>query len=107
VVALPERVTTIDDVVSSSHESRGVGSQEDGKTVQVIDGTKTLLRSLVNPDTLLSLKSWNAVECSVHVTWGDGVDTNLVASPFSGKRLGHLNNGGLGGVVARLLPVNC
>lgn len=66
---LPEGVSTVDDTVVSGHESTAVTGKVDSQVVEVVNGTETLLWSVVDPDTLLSIESWDTVEGGVHVTW--------------------------------------
>lgn len=100
---LPESVATVDDVVGAGHVGRGVRSEVHGQTVEVVDGTETLLWGVVDPDDLLGIESGDAVEGGVHVTGGNAVDADAVASPLSGERLGHHDHTGLGRVVSVLL----
>lgn len=100
---LPECVTTVDQAVVSGHVSRALAREIDGQVVEVVNGAKTLLGGVVDPDTLLGLEGRDTVEGSVHVSGGDCVDTDLVASPFGGERLCELDNSSLGGIVAGLL----
>lgn len=92
-----------DVLTASSHVRRTVRGEEDGKVVELVNVSETLLRGVVNPDPLLSVKGGDTVQCGVHVTRRDGVDTDAVAGPLGGERAGELNDSGLGGVVARLL----
>ena len=101
--SLPQTVATVDDAVVAGHEGRAFAGKVNGEVVEVIDVAQTLLRGVVNPDPLLRLKSWNAVEGGVHVAGADGVDADTVASPLSGQRLRELHDGGLAGVVTGLL----
>lgn len=100
---LPDRVTAVDEAVVAGHEARTVGGEVDGEVVEVVNGTETLLRGLVDPDALLSVEGGDTVERGVHVAGADGVDADLVTGPLSGEGLGELDDAGLGGVVARLL----
>jgi len=92
-----------DVLTGSSHVRRAVRGEEDSKVVELVNISETLLRSVVNPNPLLSIEGGDTVECGVHVTGGDGVDTDAVASPLSGERTSKLNDSSLRGVVAGLL----
>jgi hypothetical protein len=100
---LPDRVTAVDQAVVAGHEAGTLRGEVDGQVVEVINVAETLLGGLVDPDTLLGVKGGNAVEGGVHVTGGDGVDTDAVTGPLGSEGLGELHNTGLGGVVAGLL----
>jgi hypothetical protein len=100
---LPDGIATVDQAVVAGHEAGTVGGEVNGKVVQVVDSTETLLRGLIDPDALLGVKSGDTVERSVHVARADGVDANLVTGPLGGEGLGELDNAGLGGVVTGLL----
>ena len=92
-----------DVLTGSSHVRRAVRGEEDSKVVELVNISETLLRSVVNPDPLLSVEGGDTVKSGVHVTRGDGVDTDAVAGPLGGERTSKLNDSGLGGVVAGLL----
>lgn len=62
-------VATINDDIAASHEGGGIGSEEDGETVEVLDGTKAVLRSKGAPDLLLGVEGWDVVQGGIHVTW--------------------------------------
>lgn len=100
---LPDGVAAVDQAVVARHEAGTVGGEVHGQVVEVVDGTETLLRGLVNPDALLSVKSRNTVEGGVHVAGADGVHANLVTGPLGGEGLGELDDTGLGRVVTGLL----
>lgn len=65
--------------------------------------SKTTHRSTLLPELLLGVERRNLVESSVHVTRGDGVNTDAVLGPFRSKRLSEVNNTSLGRIVAALL----
>jgi hypothetical protein len=100
---LPDGVTAVDEAVVAGHETRAVGGEVNSQVVQVIDGTETLLRSLVDPDALLGVEGGNAVQGGVHVARADGVHADLVTGPLGGEGLGELDDTSLGRVVTRLL----
>lgn len=100
---LPQSVPSVDKTVVAGHVAAGRGAEVDGQAVEVVDGAEALLGGVVDPDTLLSLEGRDAVEGGVHVAGGDSVDPDLVAGPLGGQGLCHLDDGGLGGVVAGLL----
>ena len=100
---LPQGVTAVNKAVVTSHVAGTRRSEVDSEVVEVVNSAEALLRSVVHPDTLLSVKSGNTVESGVHVAGRDGVDANVVASPLGSEGLGELNDSGLGGVVAGLL----
>jgi hypothetical protein len=66
---LVQSVTTIDGNVRAGHEGGGIGSKEDGKAVEVVDGTEARLWGQGLPDLLLCIKCGNVVESSVHITY--------------------------------------
>jgi len=103
--ALPQRIPAINNTIRARHEPAAVRSQKDSQVVQVVDGAQTLLRRVVDPDALLRLERRHSVKRRVHVARADGVDADLVARPFGGERFGELEDGGFGGVVARLRGV--
>ena len=100
---LPQAVTTITLDLAASHEGAGIRRQVHRKTVQLIHVTQPVLWGQAGPDLLLRIECWNTVESSVHVTGGDGVNTDVVLGPLSSQRATEVNDTGLGGVVARLL----
>lgn len=102
-ICLVASVTTIDDAVGASHETRRVGGKEDAEAVELVDVSETVLGSERLPDLLLGIKSGNTVEGGVHVTGRDAVDSDVILGPLSSERLSKLDDTGLGGVVAGLL----
>lgn len=100
---LPEGVTTVNEAVVASHVAGTRRGEVDSKVVEIMNSAETLLRGIVHPDALLGVKSRDTVESGVHVSGRDGVDADIVASPFSSKGLGELDDSSLGGVVTALL----
>jgi hypothetical protein len=100
---LPKSITAINKHIRASHETTRITSEENRKTVQIINSTQAFLGSQTNPDLLLGIKGWNAVQSRVHIARADRVHTNVVFGPFSGQGFAELNNTGFGGVVAGLL----
>lgn len=98
---LPGSVTAINADISTSHERRGVGDEEDSSTTElrrVRDAAKHVLASplglALGVDVEEVLK-----HLGLDVTGRDGVDTDTVLAPFSSKRATKLQDGGLGGIV--------
>jgi hypothetical protein len=100
---LPQAVTTITLDLRARHERARIRRQVNRQPIQLIHIPQPSLRSQASPDLLLRIERRHAVERRVHVTRGDGVDTDTVLCPLSSQRATEVHHTRLGGVVARLL----
>jgi hypothetical protein len=103
ILCLPKRVTTIDDAVRTRHIPTAFACQVNRQTIQIIDISQSLLWRQVDPNLLLRIQRRYTIQSCVHISRADGVDSDTMLGPLSGKGLGELHHSGLGGVVAALL----
>lgn len=117
---LPQCVSAVSDDVGSGDEGGGLGGEEEGEAIELVDVAETAHGSAGLPEGLLLLEGGDAVEGSVHVAgrdhvwggllasictlgyWSKLTDADLVGGPLGSKRLSKVRNTSLRGIVATL-----
>lgn len=94
-------MATIHAEVTTSHEAASIAKQEDRGTTVLFRAGETTEHILLGP-LLAALGELNEQllnHSSNNIAWGDGVDADVVGSPFGSKIASKLENSGLAGVV--------